>query len=65
MPNYVMRVGTLLPFNVTAASDKGARLQCRDALSFLLGPETPVLLKGPDGDILFDTTIAEIRTRIL
>ena len=65
MPNYVMKVGTLLPFNVTAGNDKGARLQCRDALSFLLSPETPVLLKGPDGGILFDTTIAEIRNQSL
>lgn len=63
MPSYVMQVGRRLPFNVTASNGKGALLQARDALSFLLSDDTTVLLKAPDGDILFDATIAELRPR--
>lgn len=61
MPRYLMQVGRRLPFNVTASSDRGAFLQARDALSFLISDETKVLLTGPAGDILFDATIAEMR----
>ena len=57
-----MQVGQHLPFNVTASNKKGALLQARDSVSFLLSTDTKVLLKGPDGDILFDATIAELRT---
>ena len=61
VPSYLMQVGLRVPFNVTASSDRGAFLQARDALSFLLSHNTRVLLTGPAGDVLFDATIAEMR----
>ena len=62
LPSYVMQVGRRLPFNVTAPNERGALLQARDALSFLLSIDTKILVKGPEGNILFDATIAELRT---